>query len=190
MEKEEARKQFNEKTKELDIKHTFSFDEAWAYVEYKKAVETISSPREFFPANYTKEEFKTSIQKLESNIRKSGKTLNTIRKVNRHNPLRHSFGDGCYVREVFNPKGELLITKIHKITHPYFLLKGKMSIFTEEGEILLEAPHYGITKAGTKRIIFAHEDCIFVTVHVTDKTDLTEIEEEIISKDFNEPEEV
>lgn len=101
-------------------------------------------------------------------------------------PLKHSFGDGVYVREIFNPKGMLLITKIHKIAHPFFLLKGDMSILTEEGVKRIKAPYHGITPAGTKRIIYAHEDIVFVTVHVTNKTDPKEIEEDIIAKDFTE----
>ncbi len=101
-------------------------------------------------------------------------------------PLKHSFGDGVYVREIFNPKGALIITKIHKIAHPFFLLMGDMSILTEEGIKRIKAPYYGITPAGTKRIIYAHEDVVFVTVHVTKETDLNKIEEEIIAKDFSE----
>jgi hypothetical protein len=59
-----------------------------------------------------------------------------------------------------------------------------MTILGEDGEKRIKAPHYGITKAGTKRIIYAHTDCIFVTVHATNETDVDKIEEEIISKDF------
>jgi len=108
-------------------------------------------------------------------------------------PLRHSFADGCYVREIFNPKGALIVTKIHKVAHPFFLLKGDMSILTEEGVVRIKAPFYGITPAGTKRVIYAHEDIVFVTVHVTEETDLEKIEGQIIAKSFDElprPEEV
>ena len=55
---------------------------------------------------------------------------------------------------------------------------------TEEGETRISAPYYGITNAGTKRVIYVHEDTIFVTVHPTSSKDLDEIEEEIIAKDF------
>lgn len=101
-------------------------------------------------------------------------------------PLKHTFADGCYIREIFNPKGMLLVTKIHKIAHPFFLLKGDMSILTEEGIKRIKAPYHGITPAGTKRVIYAHEDIIFVTVHVTKETNLEKIEEEIIAKTFDD----
>jgi len=181
--KEDARKQFDEMTEQLGIVHTFSFDEAWDYVEYKKGQSLIHQPVSFFPSNYTKEQFQEGIMKVEKMMIESNQTLknNDLEKVN---PLKHSFADGCYIREIFNPKNIFLVTKIHKVSHPYFLLKGEMTIMSEDGEKRIKAPHHGITHAGTKRIIYTHEDCIFVTVHVTDETDIEKIEEEVIAKDF------
>jgi hypothetical protein len=101
-------------------------------------------------------------------------------------PLKHSFGEGLYVREIYNPANHLIITKIHKKAHPFFLLKGKMSILTEQGVKTIEAPFYGITPAGTKRVIWTHTEIQFVTVHATNETDIEKIEEEIIAKDFDE----
>jgi len=109
------------------------------------------------------------------------------KELHEKNPVKHSFADGCYIREIFNPAGELLVTKIHKKEHPFFLMKGKMSILTEDGVKHIQAPHHGITKPGTKRIIYTHTDCVFVTVHATDKTDVDEIEKEVIANDFNDP---
>ena len=102
------------------------------------------------------------------------------------NPVKHTFCKHQYVREIFNPAGEMLITKIHKVEHPFFLLKGEMSILSEEGEMRISAPYYGVTPVGTKRVILAHTDCTFVTVHPTEKTDLKEIEDELIAKDYKE----
>ena len=33
------------------------------------------------------------------------------------NPVKHTFCKHQYVREIFNPAGEMLITKIHKVEH-------------------------------------------------------------------------
>ena len=62
-----------------------------------------------------------------------------------------------------------------------------MSILTEDGIKHLKAPHHGITKPGTKRIIYTHTDCIFITVHATEETDVAKIEEQVIAKDFQDP---
>ena len=189
MEYKEAKEQFDYWTDELGLEHTFSFDEAWAFAKYKQNRNLLDSPASEKIAKYTKEEFQIGIKKVEKLI-KSNKNGMTGDEVDTFNPLKHSFGSGCYVREVFNPAGELIVTKIHKVSHPFFLLKGTMSILSADGEKRIEAPHYGITEANTKRIIYAHTDCTFVTVHVTDSTDLSEIEKEIISDDFTNSNEV
>jgi len=98
-------------------------------------------------------------------------------------PVKHSFGDGCYIREWNSPAEVLTISKVHKVAHPFFVLKGKVSVLTENGIEVIEAPHYGITLPGTKRVLYTHEETTWVTVHVTDETDLNAIEEQIISVD-------
>ena len=101
-------------------------------------------------------------------------------------PLKHSFGDGIYIREIFMPKGMLIVSKIHRYTHPYFVMSGKVEVVTEEGRVMITAPYSGITPAGTKRILYIHEDCTWITVHRTKETDPEKVEEEIIAKDFSE----
>ena len=101
-------------------------------------------------------------------------------------PLEHTFVDGAYVRNITMPKGLLVVSKIHKKTHPYFIMKGKVSVLTEEGMVVINAPYAGITKAGTKRVLYCHTDVEWITVHVTDSKDLEEIESQVIAKDFSE----
>ena len=100
--------------------------------------------------------------------------------------LRHRFADGLYIREITMPKGFVLTSKIHKTTHPYFVLKGDVSVKTEEGDIRIKAPYSGITQAGTKRILFCHEETVWVTVHSTTETDLKRIERELIAQNYDE----
>lgn len=101
-------------------------------------------------------------------------------------PLKHSFAEGVYVREIFIPKGFVLTGKIHKHSHPNFLLKGEVIVVTEhEGRQHLIAPLSLISKPGTKRAIIALEDTVWITVHVTNETDLDRIEDYVIAKDYN-----
>lgn len=104
-------------------------------------------------------------------------------------PLRHFFGQGLYIREITGTKGTIHISKLHKTTHPLFVMTGDVSVCTTDPNdepVRIKAPHFGMTVAGTKRILYFHEDTILITVHATDKTDLKEIEEVVIARDFDE----
>tara|TARA_B100001250_G_scaffold69091_1_gene55402 strand:- start:2852 stop:3373 length:522 start_codon:yes stop_codon:yes gene_type:complete len=115
------------------------------------------------------------------------KTAGQSKDVNAVNPLKHTFADGLYIREIFMPKGQVITTGIHKQEHPYFVLKGDVSVLTEDGVIRIKAPHQGITKPGTKRLIYIHEDTTWITVHATEKDNIEEVLEDILAKDFNDP---
>ena len=108
--------------------------------------------------------------------------------ANQINPLKHTFADGLYIREIFMPKEQLFTTGIHKKEHPYFIQKGEVSVLTENGVEKIKAPFNGITQPGTKRVIYTNEDTIWITVHATNKTTVKEVLEEIVAKDFNDPE--
>lgn len=168
--KEQAKEQWISATKDLDLKHTFTFDEMW---------DTAAELRK-------KKEFRDQITLAHEALEKNENAMKG-EELHAYNPVKHTFTDNCYVREIFNPAGQLIVTKIHKKEHPFFLMKGKMSILTEDGVVELEAPHHGITKPGTKRIIYTHTDCVFITVHGTDKKTPEEVEEEVIAKNFDDP---
>ena len=137
--------------------------------------------KEFHKPTYTKDQFRSGIMALQEKLLGQDDVILPDSDINL---LNHTFTEKQYIREIKFPKGELLVTKIHKVQHPFFLLKGEISFLTEEGETRISAPYYGVTNAGTKRVIYVHEDTIFVTVHPTSSKDLDEIEEEIIAKDF------
>jgi hypothetical protein len=101
-------------------------------------------------------------------------------------PVHHYFGHKSYVRQLFLPKHTVLTGKIHKFDQINILLSGDISVLTEEGVIRIQAPYVFESKAGAKRAGFAHEDSVWLTVHGTDKTNVNEIEDEVISKSFEE----
>ena len=102
-------------------------------------------------------------------------------------PLKHSFANGIYVREIFLPKGVLLTGRIHKCDHPNFILSGDVSVVTEfDGVQRLKAPQSMISKAGTKRLVYAHADTVWVTIHRTDETDPSKLVDEITVGTYEE----
>ena len=97
-------------------------------------------------------------------------------------PVTHHFNEGQYAREIFNPKGSLIVTKTHKQGNFSFIPKGRLLVISEEGQKELETGMFFATKPGTKRFIYALEDTRFVTVHpnFSGTTDLEELERQII----------
>lgn len=134
-------------------------------------------------------EIRTKILSLEEQMRKlPGAMIGDSPEYLEKCPLKHTFVDGFYIRELSMPKRMLFISKIHKKTHPYFILKGDVSVLTENGIVRIKSPFQGITLMGTKRVIYTHEDSVWITIHLNpDNTqDLKKLEEMHIAKTFDE----
>ena len=103
-------------------------------------------------------------------------------------PLKHSFSEGIYVREITIPEGTVLTGKIHKHRHPNFLLKGEVIVITEEGRETLTAPCSMMSKAGTKRALYAVTELVWTTVHYnpTNTQDLKELEKIVIADTYED----
>lgn len=95
----------------------------------------------------------------------------------------HFFADGMYARVIARPKGALIVGKVHKREHFYIVTKGAVRVTTDDGVRDIHAPSVIVSRPGTKRAVYALEDSVCMTVHRTDKTDLDEIEEELIEPD-------
>jgi quercetin dioxygenase-like cupin family protein len=95
----------------------------------------------------------------------------------------HFFADGMYSRRVFRKAGTLIVGKVHLKDHFFICTKGEIIAWTENGMKKLTAGDIIECKSGTKRVTLATMDSIGVTVHKTDKTDLDEIEAELIEPD-------
>ena len=102
-------------------------------------------------------------------------------------PLTHEFVDGVYVRTIKIPAHSLVVGKIHRHAHPNFLMKGVVTVYTEEhGFQILKAPCSMISPAGTKRALYTHMDCEWTTIHKTDATTPEEAELEIIAPSYED----
>lgn len=95
----------------------------------------------------------------------------------------HQFSPGMYLRKVFRPAGTLIVGKVHKEPHFFLCAKGEIIAWTESGMKRLQAGDVVESKPGTKRVTLAVTDAIGITIHKTDKTDLDEIEAELIEPD-------
>jgi hypothetical protein len=99
--------------------------------------------------------------------------------------LSHRFTKGLYVREIFIPAGHLVVGRIHKDEHYNVITKGAVSVLTEgDGLQFLQGSVSMISPAGCKRVLFTHEDTWWTVTHVTELTDLDEIEAAVIAPSY------
>ncbi len=90
---------------------------------------------------------------------------------------RHYFSDGAYAREITIPAGSVVTGKIHKYAQINILSKGEISVLTENGIEWVSAPFTVVSPPGTKRVAWAHTECVWTTILGTDEKDPEKIEQ-------------
>jgi hypothetical protein len=105
-------------------------------------------------------------------------------------PVKHWFAPGVYGREILLRKDSVVVGKIHNHAHLNIISRGKCSVMTEFGPMVIDATNEPVTftsKPGTKRVVVALEDTVWTTIHLnpTDETDLEKLENEIIAKSYD-----
>ncbi len=100
----------------------------------------------------------------------------------------HHFQPGVYIRELFIPKNMVLTGRIHKTQHLNILSQGKMSVWTEDGIKTLQSSHVMQSLPGIKRVGYAHEDSVWITIHAnpSDERDLGKVESRLFADTFEE----
>ena len=113
------------------------------------------------------------------NIEGDGQTI--LHSVNF--PLKHTFADGIYVRQMDMKAGSAVVGAIHNHLHVWFLLTGHLIIATEDFKEEYIAPCYEKSMKGAKRLILSLEDSLFINVHKnpTNTRDMKEVEESLYS---------
>ena len=101
-------------------------------------------------------------------------------------PVKHHFSRGVYARELFIPKGTVLVGKIHKYSQINIVSKGDISVLTEDGVKRVKSGTTIVSTPGVKRAGYAHEDTIWTTIHGTHETDLDKLEDELIAASFED----
>jgi len=136
-------------------------------------------------------EFQEQVNKIEGVIvHKAGEERTEIEEY--YTPLKQNLEGGLYTRELFMPKGAVIVSMIHKQQHPSFLLKGELSYLNDEGEIKkIKAPSTVFTQKGTQRVFYVHKDSEWCCVYKTDAKTFQEAEADVYVDKFTElPEEL
>lgn len=79
----------------------------------------------------------------------------------------HKFTPGMYIRSIGMPKGSTIASFIHTEEHPYVIHSGIAHVRISGDTVkILKGGDAGITKGGTRRVLYIEEDCSWSTFHV------------------------
>ena len=96
-------------------------------------------------------------------------------------PLEHYHTPDLYGRRIFVQAGTVISTKVHKVEHITVALKGRCTVVDENGvKSEVVAPAVFITKPGTWRKVYAHDDVEWITVHHCKEQDVEAIEKKLV----------
>lgn len=101
-------------------------------------------------------------------------------------PLRHCFGNKVYVREMTAPKGSIIIGKMHKFKQVNIVIRGDISVLTEDGWKRMKSGDMFESPAGIKRAGYTHEDTVWTTICGTEETDSDKAEDELTIGSYQE----
>tara|TARA_R110000744_G_scaffold55_2_gene273 strand:+ start:621 stop:1136 length:516 start_codon:yes stop_codon:yes gene_type:complete len=132
------------------------------------------------------DEFKTQLNKIDGVVNHTV-GMPQEEEVKELFPLKQHIEGGLYTRELFMPKDSIIVSMIHKQQHPTFLLKGKVSYITDEGEIkTIKAPYTIFTQIGTQRVFYMHEDSDLCCVYKTEAKTFEEAEADVYTDNYME----
>jgi len=132
------------------------------------------------------DEFKTQLNKIDGVVNHTV-GMPQEEEVKELFPLKQHIEGGLYTRELFMPKDSIIVSMIHKQQHPTFLLKGKVSYITDEGEIkTIKAPYTIFTQIGTQRVFYMHEDSDLCCVYKTEAKTFEEAEVDVYTDNYME----
>ena len=98
-------------------------------------------------------------------------------------PLVHTFSEGVYAREIFMPKGMVVVGHVHNTTHLNMVSKGKALVWINGVVSKIEAPFTFESKAGVRKVLDILEDMFWTTIHVTNERDITVLESTLVDKE-------
>lgn len=97
-------------------------------------------------------------------------------------PIQHHFAPGVYIREMFAPKGALVLGHAHKTEHLNILVCGRIRLLMGDKVAEMQAPCTFVSKPGARKLFYMLEDVVFSTVHATIETDVDRLEDQLIEK--------
>lgn len=126
------------------------------------------------------------VEKTCNNIKQIKQLACRLQAINSDTfPVEHHFSDGVYLRELRIPAGIVIIGKIHKENH-LNIVKGFCSVFTPLRKFEIEGFKTFESFAGELKVVITKSDVVWTNVHVTDSTNIDDIEKQCTADDYDE----
>lgn len=140
-------------------------------------VQTLTHEDLLVNSNLSKQEIREKIALIEAELKKHPQI---------ELPLQHYFSNGVYAREMSVPKGILLTGKIHRFENMSIISQGEVTVISIDGVKHYKAPATFVSSPGVKRLIYAHENTVWTTVHATKETDIKKLETDLVADSYEE----
>ncbi len=95
-------------------------------------------------------------------------------------PITHSFSNGVYAREIFMPKGMIVVGHMHKTRHLNIVSTGSAKVWINNEFHYIKAPITFESNENTRKVLYIEEDMFWTTIHPTNETDLEQLTENLI----------
>ena len=94
--------------------------------------------------------------------------------------------DGLYVRELLIPEGSVILSRVHKRPLVNIISKGRVIVIDSNGHNEYIAPCTFISAAGTQRFVYAPEETVWNTAHITDVSNPDELVDDLTFDNYDE----
>ena len=102
------------------------------------------------------------------------------------NNVTNHLVDGLYLRELMLPEGALILSRVHKRPLVNIISQGRVVVIDSNGKHEYEAPCTFISAAGTQRLVYAPEETVWNTAHLTDVTNPDELVDDLTCDNYVE----
>ena len=79
-------------------------------------------------------------------------------------PIRESFLNGLYIRQITIPKGVAIVGAVHKSENVVMINKGVLRVVTEDGFRDVKAGDTLTIQPGQKNCVYAIEECVWTNI--------------------------
>lgn len=97
-------------------------------------------------------------------------------------PLKHVFSKGVYYRQIHMPAGLIVIGHQHKTKHLNIILKGSAVVMMDGVLQRVVAGDVFESGEGVRKVLYIESACDWATIHITNETDLDQLEKDLIIK--------